>query len=784
MTEKHSHAGRSRVEQALRDSEARYRSIVKQSSDGIYILEPKTGVVLEANAQFLKMLGYTEEEVTHLTLRDIVAVHDDEVRTSIRRVLREGEDVIGLRQYRCKDGSLLDVEISASLVSYGDKQVVMVNVRDVTERRRVERALRESEDRYRTFFETTGCATIIIDEDMTVSLANGEFERLSGFGKAEIEGRGNWMDFIAPEDKARLAEYHQMRRSGSQAAPRNYEFKFIDRSGNVRPIFMTIALIPGTKRSVASLLDITDRKRMEEALRESERRYRTLFEESRDAIYLNRLDGRFVDVNQSMLDLLGYTKKEMLGFKASDLYVDASRREGFRREIEENGFVREYEIRLRKKDGSEIDCLVTSTFWRAHDGAVLGYNGIIHDITERKRGEEALRRAKDELELKVGERTAELQDANERLLRELDRRKRIEEMLSKAAERYKNLFENSPIGIYRTNPEGRILMANPTIVRMLGYDSLNEMIAAGEGGDYVPTYLGADVRERVRHGERMRNLVSAWRRHDGTTIFVRENAKAIRGDDGSVLFFEGTVEDITERHNAEERILSYQEKLRSLAAELSMTEERERRRIATLLHDNIGQILAVSKIKLGVLQELGGDSGLGGSLVELRSLIEQAIQYTRSLTFELSPPILYELGLEPALEWLGEQVQGQHGVHCSFETDNRPKPLSEELRVFLFTAVRELLVNVVKHAQAARAVVTIQRHDERVVIMVEDSGVGFDSSRMDFQAGRSGGFGLFSIRERLHHLGGDVMVESTMGSGTRVVLTVPVKEEMAARGAG
>jgi signal transduction histidine kinase len=275
----------------------------------------------------------------------------------------------------------------------------------------------------------------------------------------------------------------------------------------------------------------------------------------------------------------------------------------------------------------------------------------------------------------------------------------------------------------------------------------------------------------------VRGYKATWRRPDKSVIFVRENARAIRGADGKVLYYEGTVEDISEQKKAEEKIQSYQKQLRSLASELSLAEERERRRIATILHDHIGQTLAISKIKLGALLESLSASEHIENMREVREYIEQAIKHTRSLTFELSPPILYDLGLESALEWLAEQAQEQHGIQFEFENDGQSKLVNDEIRIFLFTAVRELLVNVAKHAQAKRVKVTVRRIDENLSIHVADDGIGFNASKKNFYLDENKGFGLFSIRERLHHLGGQMEVRSQRGRGTRVILLAPLKAE-------
>ena len=150
---------------------------------------------------------------------------------------------------------------------------IMRALREVEERRerkQAEEALHESEERYRTIFENTGTATVIIEEDTTISLANTEFENLSGYSKEEIEDKKTWADFVVKDDIERMKEYHRLRRISPDSAPKNYEFRFIDRAGNIKDIFLTAAMIPGTKKSVASLLDITERKKAEEKTLRSE----------------------------------------------------------------------------------------------------------------------------------------------------------------------------------------------------------------------------------------------------------------------------------------------------------------------------------------------------------------------------------------------------------------------------------------------------------------------------------------------------------------------------------
>ena len=236
-----------------------------------------------------------------------------------------------------------------------------------------------------------------------------------------------------------------------------------------------------------------------------------------------------------------------------------------------------------------------------------------------------------------------------------------------------------------------------------------------------------------------------------------------------------------EQRRAKEALIGRQNELQRLASELALTEERERRRIATNLHDQIGQSLALAKMELGALRRAIAQPDLARPVDKILRLVEQTIQDTRLLTVELSPPVLYELGLEAALEWLTEQFQEQHGIVCEFEDDRRPKPLDDDVRVVLFQSARELLMNVAKHAHARNVKVSACRLNQEIIVAVEDDGIGFDPSKLGHRWREPGGFGLFSIRERLGHMGGRMHIESLnrpgAGRGTKVILAAPLKLE-------
>lgn len=211
-----------------------------------------------------------------------------------------------------------------------------------------------------------------------------------------------------------------------------------------------------------------------------------------------------------------------------------------------------------------------------------------------------------------------------------------------------------------------------------------------------------------------------------------------------------------------------EQQLREAASEATLAEERERRKLAVDLHDGLGQLLTVASMRLGMLRDSVPDPGLGAQVQELEQVIAEADGRVSSLSFELSPPILHDVGLVAAAQWLAEDVEVKLGLHVIVEDDGRHRSLDEGTRTTLFRALRELLLNVKKHARTDKARARIWREGSFMKVAVEDEGAGFDPSQS------TTGYGLLSIRERLNHLGGSIQIESTFGEGTRVCLAAPI----------
>lgn len=361
-------------------------------------------------------------------------------------------------------------------------------------------------------------------------------------------------------------------------------------------------------------------------------------------------------------------------------------------------------------------------------------------------------------------------------IRNIDALRKVEEALEKSENRYRELFNNmsSGVAVFETKNDGRDFLfidfnrAAERIEQVQKEDVLGrnfvEVIPAVEKYGLLDSF-----RRVLKTGKPEYHPVAIYR--DGILKVWKENY-VYRLPSGEIV---DVYDDITERKQAEEKLLIYQEKLQSLASELSLVEERERRSIATDLHDQIGQTLSVIKMRCFELRDNLKDPNLLRQVDEIREMVKQTIQDTRSLTFELSPPVLYELGLVAAIDWLAEQFQLKHNLRCTVESDKKPKPLSQDIEIVLFRSVRELLINIVKHARAQRVKITIRVNKKNLRIRVTDDGVGFNPEMKATRAYKEQQFGLFNITERIRHLGGRLEMDSQKGKGTMVTLVAPLQ---------
>jgi PAS domain S-box-containing protein len=502
--------------------------------------------------------------------------------------------------------------------------------------------------------------------------------------------------------------------------------------------------------SVKALLRLYD---AHEALRRSERNLSDFFEHAPVGLHWARPDGTVLVVNQAELDLLGYTREEYVGHNIAEFHVDQPVIQEILRRLSVGEEIHEQEARLRCKDGSIRHVLISSNvLWQ--NGKFIHTRSFTRDITQRKRDEEESRESE---------------------------------------QRYRRIVETAKEGIWVLNCEAVTEYVNPQMAEMLGY-SVEEMY----GRSLLDFVFEEDVPEVLQARERRRQGISEardcrYRRSDGSPLWAHVSAMPLYSKDGAFIGALGMLTDITERKRAEEALRQLTEelerrveertqeladsknRLRALVSDLTLAEERERRRLAIELHDYLGQTLTLNRMKLIKARKFAVDSELKEILAETRASLDESISYTRTLVAELSPRVLYDLGLAPAIRWLGEQML-RYGLNVEVKGEPASFYLQEEQAILMFQCVREALWNVVKHANTDNAKVSywLSDHGGELTVVVADNGKGFDPEILRRGGATTVQFGLFAIRERLELQGGRFEVTSAAGEGARVTLALPI----------
>ena len=490
----------------------------------------------------------------------------------------------------------------------------------------------------------------------------------------------------------------------------------------------------GVKESELSPETAVKGKLIDETRQRSQKRFRYAFLTSPDTVAIIRSkDNMYTDVNEMFSIFTGYAKDEIIGktFSEVPIWHDSQNIT----KLLKKGPIINRETHLQDKNGEVKTGLLSAM--------TMPLDDVQHLVLS---------------------------------IRNIDDLRKIEKALEKSEARYRELFNNmsSGVAVFEARSDGQqfeFIDFNHAAERTENISK--ESVLGKNVVDVIPSV--------AKYG-----LLDAFKRVWATgkpeyfpVAVYRDNELKVWKDNYVYKLATGEIvdmyDDVTERKVAEGKLLMYQEKLQSLASELSLVEEQERRIIATDLHDQIGQTLSVIKMRCFSLRENLSSPEQLQYLDEIFELVQQTIQEIRSLTFELSPPVLYELGLVAAIEWLAEQFQNKHELRCMVENDNLPKPLNDDIKVVLFRSVRELMANIVKHAQAKTARITIRVMKDTIRVRVTDDGMGYNLTGKN-QGDNTHAFGLFSIRERIRPLGGELEIDSRPGQGTMVTLMAPLKK--------
>ncbi|MEA2035156.1 MAG: PAS domain S-box protein [Euryarchaeota archaeon] len=729
LSHKIRHAVRGREsEKALKEINTNFNTLIEAIPDVVYFKDAQGRHIL-VNQTFEKLVGLKKESIIGKTNRELLPPDLAELCDISDREVIEKHASIRTIEVMCDDqGRTLYYDTTKFPVydENGNIRGIIGTSHDITVLKQAEMKIQQSEIMYRTIFESTSAPTMILDEDMTIVLANSASENLLGYSKEEMEGKKSWTGFVVKEDLDSMREYHRLRRSDTGSAPENYEFGLIDKSGNLHDIYLTVRIIPGTKKSVVSLLDITTRKQVEEALRESEEKYRDLFENANDLIQSVTQDGHFVYVNRAWRNNLGYTEEEIADLSLFDIIHPDSQAhcmEVFQR-VMSGEKVTNVEAVFVARDGKEIS-VAGNVNCKFVDGKPIYTRGIFRDITEWKQ---------------------------------------IDEKLAKIARRFQTIFNSVNDGLAIMDRSLTVREVNDYRLRALGL-KINEVI----GRKCYEVFQHRDqpceicpVQPVFEKGEMVRLEKSAVGK-DGAVKYFDTQGTPISDGKGNIVQVISSMRDITDRKAAEQALEITNKKLQLLSG--------------ITRHDIFNQITGLAGYTDLIGEIMPDDSEVQNyldNIIKLIATIEEQVRFTADYE---------ELGMQP-FRWqrVGDMVEraasgyADCGINVSIGTGTLEvftDPMLEKIFFNLFD-------NAVRHGKHVTEISVTCREEgdgRGMVITVEDNGAGIPAEMKEkiFErgVGSNTGYGLFLTHEVLAITGMSIRETGEEGKGARFEIIVP-----------
>jgi PAS domain S-box-containing protein len=720
--------------------------------DAIIVADANTGRIVLWNPAAEQMFGYSTAEALGMSVEELVPNYLKARHRAGMAGYREtghgsyidSNTVLDLPAV-CKTGEEIRVELTLSPIesvheTAAEGRFVLAIVRDATSRKQAEEKLRESEEHYRLVAKATNEA--IWDSDLLADKQtwDGAFETMFGYPLREETNAAWWEERIHPEDRERvLSIIDDVLRGEGETWSDEYRFRRAD--GTYAIVVDRGYVVRDAEgepvRVIGSMMDVTERRRAEEALRTSEAELRALFEAMTDVILVLDIEGRYLKVaptNPSLLympseELVGKTLHEVMPEEQAEVFLEHIRRAlQTQRPIDT-----EYSLPI---GGKEV--------WFAGTVSPMQEDSVLYvarDITERKRAEEEIRRLNEELEEKVAERTAQLESTL------------VE--LRESEERYRAVIEQSAEGLYLLDAETKcVVETNSSLQRMLGY-SAEELrgMALYDLIELPREEVDATLRRTLEQGRRpVRER--KYRRKDGSLVDVEVGASVVRYGGGEVVC--AVVRDITERKRAERS--------------LQEVREAERNRMARDLHDSALQDLSYALAQVEIVRMIPDDPSLDERLERAVDTLRRVGQELRAAVNDLRLGEEQNRSLPTLVESLVERNRGMvPGCEIDLVVDEKfPATPLGEVGTNLLRILQEALTNARRHSGAREILVSLRIEGDDLVAEVSDDGRGFDPETR-------AGIGLRSMRERTEALGGKLGIESVPEEGTRVRLRAPMQ---------
>ncbi len=760
----------------LLESEKRYKSIIEDQTQAI-IRYKEEGILTFVNDSYCSMQKRKREDLLGLSFFTLVAADDiSRVRAKIEGLTIDNPVVVDEHRTILPGGTISWQQWTDRALYNGKGELIEYQAEgvDITARKQAEEDLRESEEKFRQLAENIGQVFWLASPDMEhMFYISPAYEEIWGQScQSLLDNPISWFDVIFEEEKREVRKVldSPLGETGELRFP---EFRIKKPDGSTRWIQANAYPIHDNKGNLVRMAglakDITQKKKLEEATKQVsggiESVTGNVFFESLVKSLVEVLDVEFAFVGK-------YVKTSSKTIQTLVVNKNGEAQDNFECTIEGSACenVVKGELSIYKENVQDIfpsDSLLNYHGANSYAGVPLFSSsgallGIIVVMDKKPFIETEM--VKTVLQMFSGRTGAELE------------RLHTEKALVESEEKFRTIVEASPDAVLRTDLNHIIIYASSRAAEIFGFESYKDLIGK-HFNELVTEESKSKVEgtfQKVLEEGTVRDEECVFFGKEKSTYFGEFSSSAIKNNSGEPLGFIIITKDITVRKDAENAIKVYQENLRSMTSELNLAVEKERRRIAVDLHDHLGQSLAMARIKLSGMKNEPLPEKTIEDIVETEKYVIDAIKNSRTLTYELSPPVLFELGLAAAINWKLEQLNSKYQLETNLEVEDEVPELNEDLLILMFRAVGELLNNIVKHANATTVSVRMNFKGKFLNISVSDNGKGFETKGVDTKFNKKAGIGLFSIRERLEYFDGKMYIDSALEKGSRVYLSVPV----------